>query len=131
MPNYRYYSSQQRDSSCQQNTCQRNNAGHEGSCRQDSCQQGVVRRENSCRQDTRQQDTARCENSCRQDSASEAVMCCNDNSKYDELSGMPLAMAYVPWQKWCSIYEADKGFMRGTIFEQLDKPFLGAGGCAR
>lgn len=60
-----------------------------------------------------------------------AVTCCNDNSKYDEHSGMPLAMAYVPWQKWRSIYEADKGFRRGTIFEQLDKPFLGAGGNIR
>lgn len=121
MPNYRYYSSQQRDSSCQQNSCQQSVVRRENSCQRDD-----ARREGSC-----QQSVVRQENSCRQGTASEAVMCCNDNSKYDELSGMPLAMAYVPWQKWCSIYEADKGFMRGTIFEQLDKPFLGAGGCAR
>lgn len=60
--------------------------------------------------------------------AKDSFVCCNDNSKYDELSQMPLAMAYVPWQKWCSLYEADKGFCRGTIFEQLDKPFRGIGG---
>ena len=39
---------------------------------------------------------------------------------------MPIAMAYVPRQSWQKIYENDKGFMRGTIFEQLDKPFKGA-----
>mgnify|MGYP002512026663 CR=1 FL=1 len=49
--------------------------------------------------------------------------------RYDELSEMPLAMAYVPWQTWCNLYEAEKGFCRGTIFEELDKPFKGIGGC--
>ena len=60
-----------------------------------------------------------------------SIVCCNDRSGYDELSGFPLAMAYVPWQKWCSLYEADKGFCRGTIFEQLDKPFYGTGRYAK
>lgn len=59
------------------------------------------------------------------------IVCCNDRSGYDELSCFPLAMAYVPWQKWCALYEADKGFCRGTIFEQLDKPFYGMGGCTK
>lgn len=58
-------------------------------------------------------------------------VCCNDKAGYDELRGMPLAMAYVPWQEWCSLYEADKGFLRGTIFEELDKPFRGIGGCCK
>ena len=40
-----------------------------------------------------------------------------------------LAMAYVPWQKWENIYCPDKGFSRGTIFSDLDKPFYGKGGC--
>lgn len=58
-------------------------------------------------------------------------VCCD--GKYDELSGMPLAMAYVPWQEWQNIYEAEKGFHRGTIFEELDKPFKGImmGGCCK
>ncbi len=60
-----------------------------------------------------------------------APVCCNDKGSYDELRGMPIAMAYVPWQEWCSLYEADKGFCRGTIFEELDKPFRGTGGCCR
>ena len=42
---------------------------------------------------------------------------------------MPIAMAYVPWQSWRHIYEAGKGFHRGTIFEELDLPFKGKGGC--
>ena len=54
--------------------------------------------------------------------------CGSTRNTYDELSDMPLAMAYVPWQEWKNIYEAEKGFKRGTIFEELDKPFCGTGG---
>ncbi len=59
--------------------------------------------------------------------------CCDDKTRYDELSDMPIAMAYVPWQEWRSLYEAEKGFHIGTIFEELDKPFKGIrmGGCCR
>lgn len=42
-----------------------------------------------------------------------------------------LAMAYVPWQEWRNIYEPGKAFCRGTIFEELDKPFYGVGGGCR
>ena len=35
-----------------------------------------------------------------------------------------LAMAYVPHQPWEEIYEADIGLERGTIFRQLDFPWL-------
>lgn len=41
---------------------------------------------------------------------------------------MVLAMAYVPWQHLETVYEPENGFDRGTIFPELDKPFL-AGGC--
>ncbi len=56
-------------------------------------------------------------------------VCRTDRSASCELQGMPLAMAYVPWQKWQKIYEAEKALCRGTIFEELDKPFRGIGGC--
>ncbi len=46
----------------------------------------------------------------------------------DPLRGMALAMAYVPWQPWGEIYDVCEGFQSGTIFEDLDKPFLGRGG---
>ena len=57
--------------------------------------------------------------------------CCDDRAEYDELNGLPIAMAYVPWQQWRAIYEVEKGFHRGTIFEELDKPFKGIGGCCK
>lgn len=38
---------------------------------------------------------------------------------------MALAMAYVPWQRWQQPYDYEKGLMVGTIFPDLDLPFLG------
>lgn len=38
-----------------------------------------------------------------------------------------LAMAYVPYQNWENIYDVENGFSAGTIFADLDKPFLGYG----
>ena len=35
------------------------------------------------------------------------------------------AMAYVPYQQWKRTYEPSLGIERGTIFPELDKPFLG------
>lgn len=46
-------------------------------------------------------------------------------------SNMSLAMAYVPWQNWRDVYDAEKGFHHGTIFQELNKPFLGKGGSRR
>ena len=40
-----------------------------------------------------------------------------------------LAMAYVPFQKWDHIYTPQAGFERGTVFADLDKPFMGADPC--
>ena len=41
------------------------------------------------------------------------------------LSQFPLAMGYVPWQKFSTPYEPEKAFSRGTLFPELDKPFAG------
>ena len=49
----------------------------------------------------------------------------------DPLGSMPLAMAYVPWQRWQNLFEADKGYHCGTIFQELRKPFDHAGGGCR
>ena len=49
----------------------------------------------------------------------------------DPLYGMPIAMAYVPWQTWCGIKDICEGFRCGTVFEELDQPFLGRGGWKR
>lgn len=45
-----------------------------------------------------------------------------------DFSNYPLGMAYVPVQRWGKIYDLDDGFSRGTIFPELDLPFL-AGRC--
>ena len=44
---------------------------------------------------------------------------------------IPLAMAYVRWQRWQDLYEPCKALEHGTIFKELDKPFLGKGGSRR
>ena len=40
-------------------------------------------------------------------------------------------MAYVPWQIWQQPYDYEKGFEVGTIFPDLDYPFLGYQGGRR
>jgi hypothetical protein len=48
--------------------------------------------------------------------------------------GFPLASVYAPTQVFRELYDRDEALMRGTIFKELDLPFLGAtvtkgGGC--
>ncbi len=38
---------------------------------------------------------------------------------------MVLAMAYVPWQEWRDLYAEELALQKGTLFAELDKPFLG------
>ncbi|MDD3168744.1 MAG: spore coat associated protein CotJA [Eubacteriales bacterium] len=45
------------------------------------------------------------------------------------LAGLPLAMAYVPWQCWYETYKPAESLHRGTIFPELDLPFLAGGDC--
>ena len=41
----------------------------------------------------------------------------------------PVAMAYVPWQTWNQVYAFDKALCTGTLFPELDKPFIGRRAC--
>lgn len=44
------------------------------------------------------------------------------------LEQMPIAMAYVPWQRNCTMYEnLDEAYKTGTIFPILNKPFMMGG----
>lgn len=44
----------------------------------------------------------------------------------------PLAMAGVVWQKSNSPeYDLSTALIKGTIYKELDKPFIGKGGCRR
>ena len=36
-----------------------------------------------------------------------------------------LAMSYVPDQRCENVYQLEYGFVRGTIFADLDKPWIG------
>ncbi len=47
------------------------------------------------------------------------------------LKDEPIAMAYVPWQYFHSTYDPDKALMIGTIFPELNKPFLGKRGACQ
>ncbi len=55
-------------------------------------------------------------------------MNCNNNSINSSENGLPkdapVGMAYVPWQKFTNTYEPQKALMVGTIFPELDLPFL-------
>ena len=54
----------------------------------------------------------------------------NREMKPDE--NFALAMAYVPMQHFHNVYELDEAMQYGTIFPELNKPFLGwKGGCRR
>ncbi len=48
-------------------------------------------------------------------------------SKFDdvELKNLPLAMAFVPMQRWGEVYSENDALERGTLFPELDKPFCG------
>lgn len=51
-------------------------------------------------------------------------------NQYDAMQGMPLAMAYVPWQTWQNVSDGARGLAQGTIFDELLFPFEYAGrGC--
>ena len=42
------------------------------------------------------------------------------------LKGYPLAMVYSPIQEFRSIYDKENALIKGTIFSELDLPFMGA-----
>jgi len=52
-----------------------------------------------------------------------------------EVSPLPknpvVGMAYVPFQQFGALYSAEKGFSAGTVFPDLDKPFLGKRGVSK
>ena len=67
---------------------------------------------------------------CCDDACGRNRTCCDDDASRgrDMLYGVPLAMGYVPWQKYECTYEPDQALKAGTIFPELDKPFYGRRG---
>lgn len=43
-------------------------------------------------------------------------------------SETPIGMAYVPYQEIGEVYEPDTAFRNGTLFPELDYPFMAIGG---
>ena len=56
---------------------------------------------------------------------------CTQEKETVKLDSLPLAMAYVPWQQWRKLHDLGYGFRCGTIFQELEKPFRGKGGCCK
>ena len=55
----------------------------------------------------------------------------NSHHSMDTLGQFPLAMAYVPWQRFGQTYDLCKALRVGTIFPELDKPFCGKRGTCK
>lgn len=51
--------------------------------------------------------------------------CRSEGRSQEKIGEFPIGMAYVPWQSWKDVYEIDKALQAGTVFAELDKPFLG------
>ena len=51
--------------------------------------------------------------------------CPKDTSSEPKMQPMVLAMAYVPWQRFEKTYDLNEALEIGTIFPELDLPFLG------
>ncbi|MFQ9985532.1 MAG: spore coat associated protein CotJA [Lachnospiraceae bacterium] len=56
-------------------------------------------------------------------------LACPNTDDQASFSCYSVAMGYVPWQMFRNVFEPEKGFSRGTIFQDLDLPFLGNRGC--
>ncbi len=118
------------DNSCEMNTgcCNNDNTSgmNNGCCNNDNtCEMNT----GCCNNDNTSGMNSGCcnnDNSCEMNNS-----CCNNGmdvecmpSKKDPVSCMPLAMAYVPWQDYESIYSESEAWSKGTIFCQLDKDFM-------
>lgn len=44
------------------------------------------------------------------------------------MPAMVLGMAYVPEQAWGDLYEPEEALKRGTLFRNLEYPFMSKGG---
>ena len=51
------------------------------------------------------------------------VNCCSVPTPFPDVT--PVAMAFVPFQQSPEIYDEMKALCQGTLFPDLDKPFVG------
>ena len=50
------------------------------------------------------------------------------NTQCGLMTGLPIAMVYGISQEFKDVYEADKGLQAGTLFAELDLPFMSTWG---
>lgn len=50
----------------------------------------------------------------------------NANGRSWALRGYPLASVYAPYQEFKGVYDRETALKQGTIFSELDLPFMGA-----
>lgn len=69
------------------------------------------------------------EEGCSRNATRERAVMAQAENETARACALPLAMAYVPNQKFENLYEHGEGWHRGTIFADLDKPY--EGGCCK
>lgn len=62
------------------------------------------------------------------DCSSNSMACPAMNTMFDPKM-FPIGMAYVPMQSWGPLYDHRKALAQGTLFPELDKPFIGRRAC--
>ena len=112
------------DRSARGNSCSRCNTNMERSAMENSC---------GCRNMNMERNAMENGCNCRSqnmDKDKTGQRSCGASS--DPIMGMPVGMGYVPMQQWGCVYSVDEGLSRGTIFPDLELPFLGCvpRGCA-
>jgi len=50
--------------------------------------------------------------------------CAEENQSFSCLAGRSQAMVYSPYQTFHRLYEPKQGLCNGTVFSELNKPFL-------
>lgn len=103
-------------SGCMGNSCTKNSCMNNNSCGSSQCGNMNSCVNNQCGSMTRRSDFGG-----RRPLIQGQCGC----GKMDEICGMPLAMSYVPWQEWGETYELCKALEIGTIFPELNLPFMG------
>lgn len=108
-------------------------------CRNEDRIQQQCKRENreaqQCGREDRMQQQCRKEDRTQTCSRNVEVECVckvkkkEECGKHDDMEALgcrfPVVMAYVPWQQWGDMYEAECGLMQGTIFKDLNLIFCG------
>lgn len=112
---------------CEDTRC--NTVRPEENCCCENARNSARQEENCCCEKERMNIPVREEGCCCENAAKDAPkkadkICECNPSVHDQLAGMALAMAYVPWQDYKEIDSEADGWKNGTIFCQLDLDFM-------